>query len=54
MIKVENISDLSDKDVIIFMLPDGKEVSKSANELVKSNTNWLLDSFKPLFTKQNG
>ena len=42
IIYVRNVSDLSDKDVIIFMLPDGKEVSKTAEELIKSNTKSIM------------
>ena len=42
IINVENIHSLSDKDVIIFMLPDGKEVSKTAEKLIKLNTKSIM------------
>ena len=39
---VQNLSDLYDKDIIIFMLPDGKIVQKVVNELLKKTCNSLI------------
>ena len=36
---VKNLSDLCDKDIIIFMLPNGKIVQKVVDELLKKNVN---------------
>ena len=55
--KVSNIRDLSNLDVIIFMLPDGKIVADVTDELLQNNIKSILidmSSSDPRDTKQLG
>ena len=55
--QVSNIRDLSNLDVIIFMLPDGKIVADVTDELLQNNIKSILidmSSSDPIDTKQLG
>ena len=55
--QVSNIRDLSNLDVIIFMLPDGKIVADVTDELIQNNIKSILidmSSSDPRDTKQLG